>query len=146
MIPQNLFSGNAGYGIAIVDSAHDNQVLDTYIGTAVFGMTRLSNGRGGVLLAGQAHDNTIGSPVSQARGGQNRTGKVGTRGEIRTPSNLISGNNGFGVGLGRGTHGNLVVNNYVGLDRFGRRLPNVGPAIINAGVGNTLLGNSVAPN
>lgn len=146
VIPQNLFSGNAGYGIAIVDSAHDNQVLDTYIGTAVFGMTRLSNGRGGVLLAGQAHDNTIGSPVSQARGGQNRAGKVGTRGEIRTPSNLISGNNGFGVGLGRGTHGNLVVNNYVGLDRVGRRLPNVGPAIINAGVGNTLLGNSVAPN
>ncbi len=145
VIPQNLFSGNSGYGIAIVDSAHDNQVLDTYIGTAVFGVSRLSNGRGGVLLAGQAHDNTIGSSVSQSRVGQSRAGKVGTRGEIRTPSNLISGNNGFGVGLGRGTHGNLVVNNYVGLDRFGRRLPNVGPAIINAGVGNTLLSNSVSP-
>lgn len=141
VIPQNLFSGNVGYGIALVDFAHDNQVLDTFVGTAVFGLTPLGNGRGGVLIAGQANHNTIGSSVSQTR-----TGTVGTRGEIRAPSNLISGNSGFGVGLGRATRNNLIVNNYVGLDRIGRRLPNAGPAIINAGVGNTFVDNSVSPH
>jgi hypothetical protein len=137
VIPQNLFSGNRGFGIAMVGSAHHNQVLDTFIGTAVFGLSGASNGRGGLLIAGSAHDNTIGSPTSQ--------GRVGTRGELRSPSNVISGNSGFGVGLGAGSRGNLVVNNYVGLDRLGRRLPNSGPAIVDAGVGNALVGNSVSP-
>ena len=52
MIRQNTFSGNRGYGLAITGRAHDNQVIDSYIGTGILGLTALGNGRGGVLVAG----------------------------------------------------------------------------------------------
>jgi hypothetical protein len=40
-----------------------------------------------------------------------------------------------------GTARNLVVNNYIGLDRRGRRLPNTGRPIVNDGSQNTIRGN-----
>jgi hypothetical protein len=43
--------------------------------------------------------------------------------------------------LRAGTRRNRVINNYIGLDRFGRRLPNTGHAVINKGRGNTIRGN-----
>ena len=76
MIPQNTFSGNRGYGLAITGRAHDNRVFDSFIGTAILGLTALGNGRGGVLVPGTAYRNSI--------------GPVGTK----PPSNLISGNAG----------------------------------------------------
>src|SRR5262249_21179261 len=33
LLPENVFSGNMGYGIAILDKAHDNWVFNTYVGT-----------------------------------------------------------------------------------------------------------------
>ncbi|MGI8447638.1 MAG: hypothetical protein ACR2MP_10765 [Streptosporangiaceae bacterium] len=122
VIPQNTFSGNAGYGVAISGQAHGNQVFTSFIGTNVPGVSPLGNQKGGVLLSGNAYANVIGA--------------VRTR-----PANLISGNDGTGVLLRAGTTRNLVLNNYVGLDRLGRRLPNTGRPIVDYGRGNIIRGN-----
>ena len=126
VIPQNTFSGNDGYGLVIAGRAHDNRVFRSFVGTEVLGVTALGNGKGGILIAGHAHGNVIGQ-------------------EIRTPANLISGNAGIGVTLRSRTHGNSVINNYIGLDRFGRYLPNGGAPIVNAGYRNTIRGNRFRP-
>jgi len=122
VIPQNTFSGNDGYGVAISASAHNNQVFSSFIGTEILGVSALGNHLGGVLLGGNASANAIGAVNL-------------------TPANLISGNDGIGVLLRAGTTRNLVINNYVGLDRRGRRLPNTGRPIVNDGSQNTILGN-----
>jgi parallel beta-helix repeat protein len=122
VIPQNTFSGNAGYGVAITGRAHDNQVFGSFIGTQLLGVKALGNQTGGVLIAGRAYRNLIGQIT-------------------RPPANLISGNTGNGVTLRSGTHGNFVISNYIGLDRFGRPLPNSGRPIVNTGHHNTIRGN-----
>lgn len=122
VIPQNTFSGNLGYGIAIAGSAHGNRVFSSFIGTTLLGLKRLGNQKGGVLIAGRARHNSIGNVRSR-------------------PSNLISGNTGNGVTLGRGTRENRVINNFIGLDRIGRSLRNTGRAVVNRGRRNTIRGN-----
>jgi parallel beta-helix repeat protein len=122
VIPQNTFSGNRGYGVVIAGRAHDNNVLLSFIGTRLLGVRALGNGKGGVLIAGQAYRNLIGQ-------------------DPRLPSNLISGNTGVGVTLTSGASGNLVMANYIGLDRFGRCLLNSGGPIVNTGHRNRILGN-----
>jgi parallel beta-helix repeat protein len=122
VIPQNTFSGNRGYGVVIAGRAHDNNVLRSFIGTQILGVRALGNGKGGVLIAGQAFRNLIGQ-------------------DPRLPSNLISGNTGVGVTLTSGTSGNLVMANYIGLNRFGRCLRNSGGPVVNTGHHNKILGN-----
>jgi hypothetical protein len=122
VIPQDTFSGNAGYGVAISAGAHDNQVFTSFIGTEVLGVSALGNQKGGVLLTGHAHANVIGA--------------INLR-----PANLISGNTGIGVLLRAGTTRNLVINNYIGLGRRGHRLPNTGRPVVNNGSGNIIRGN-----
>ena len=124
VIPQNTFSGNSGYGLAIIGRAHDNRVFSSFIGTAILGLTRLGNQKGGVLVGGTAHGNSIGTLMSR-------------------PSDLISGNTGNGILLLTGTHDNRVINNYIGLDRIGRLLRNTGVAVVNMGTRNTFRGNRV---
>jgi parallel beta-helix repeat protein len=126
VIPQNTFSGNAGYGVAITGRAHGNRVFSSFIGTQILGVKALGNHKGGVLIAGGAYGNVIGQIIGR-------------------PANLISGNTGIGVTLLSGTWGNFVLNNYIGLDRFGRFLPNSGRPIVNAGHGNIILGNQTRP-
>ena len=126
VIPQDTFSGNYGYGIVITGHAHRNKVFGSFIGTLILGVKPLANRRGGVLIAGRAYGNTIG-----------RTRPV--------PANLISGNIGTGVNLTTGTSRNLVVGNYIGLDRFGRCLPNTGRALLNRGHRNTVRANRTRP-
>ncbi len=122
VIPQDTFSGNAGYGVAISAGAHDNQVFTSFIGTELLGVSALGNQKGGVLLTGHAHANVIGA--------------INLR-----PANLISGNTGIGVLLRAGTTRNLVINNYIGLGRRGHRLPNTGRPVVNNGSGNIIRGN-----
>ena len=122
VIPQNTFSGNEGYGVVITGWAHRNRVFRSFIGTQILGVNALGNQQGGVLISGHAYRNLIGQWT-------------------RRPSNLISGNNGIGVTLTRRTFRNFVINNYIGLDRFGRPLPNSGRPIVNAGHRNTIRGN-----
>ncbi len=121
VIAQNTFSGNQGYGVAITGWAHDNRVFSSFIGIAILGLKAAGNDKGGILLAGHARANTIGG------------GKM--------PANLISGNTGNGVTLGSGTSRNLVLSNYIGLDRFGRPLPNTGRPVVNRGHRNVIRGN-----
>jgi parallel beta-helix repeat protein len=126
VIPQNTFSGNKGYGVVIRGRAHNNSVFGSFIGTQILGVKALGNQKGGVLIAGHAYRNLIGQ-------------------KTRRPSNLISGNTGIGVTLSSGTLGNFVVNNYIGLDRFGRYLRNSGRPIVNTGHHNTITGNRSRP-
>jgi parallel beta-helix repeat protein len=126
VIPQNTFSGNRGYGVVITGRAHNNSVFGSFIGTQLLGVKALGNKRGGVLIAGHAYRNVIGQKTHR-------------------PSNLVSGNTGIGVTLSSGTLRNSVVNNYIGLDRFGRYLRNSGRPIVNTGHHNTIIGNRSRP-
>jgi parallel beta-helix repeat protein len=126
VIPQNTFSGNNGYGVVIAALAHDNRVFGGFIGTQILGVHALGNKRGGVLITDRAYGNVIGQAT-------------------RPPSNLISGNTGIGVTLTGGTQKNSVINNYIGLDRFGRYLRNSGLPIVNTGRNNTIRGNLSSP-
>jgi hypothetical protein len=122
VIPQDTFSGNDGYGLAITGRAHGNRVFSSFIGPAILGLTPLGNGKGGVLIAGHAYANVIGD-------------------SRKVPANLISGNTGNGVTLGRFTAFNRVVRNYIGLNRFGRPMPNSGRRVVNHGRHNTVRHN-----
>ncbi len=126
VIPQNTFSGNVGYGLAIAEKAHDNELVNTFIGTNVFGAAALPNQRGGVLISGTADNNSIGTSSSN-------------------PSDLISGNGGNGITLTSGTTSNEIINNFIGLDKFGLHLPNAGFPFVNTGIANTFSGNSIYP-
>jgi len=119
VIPQNTFSGNNGYGVAILDQAYDNQVFNSYMGLDALGTSALGNLAGGVLVAGTANNDTIGGSSSNPS----------------TPtSNLISGNAGNGVTLGTATSSIQVLGNGIGLDRFGLpKLPNSGAPIYASG-------------
>ena len=125
VIPQNTFSGNKGYGVAITALAHGNRVFGSYIGTQILGVHALGNKTGGVLVAVRAYGNLIGQTT-------------------HTPSNLISGNTGIGVTLTDNTMQNSVINNYIGLNRLDQYLRNSGRALVNTGR-NTIRGNRFSP-
>jgi len=108
--------------VVITGRAYQNQVFTSDIGTNVLGTQALANHRGGVLVTGLATRNLIGDA------------------RLR-PANLISGNTGTGVTLTPGTSHNWVIRNYIGLDRFGRPLPNSGRPILNLGYHNIILSN-----
>jgi parallel beta-helix repeat protein len=130
VIPQNTFSGNTRYGVAILGSANNNQVLLSDIGLSAGGTAGLGNLMGGILVGGSAHDNVIGGTA---------TPSVPT-------ANLISANDGNGVTLETGTSNIQVVGNSFGFDRFGAPiLPNSGPAIVVNGSANAdISGNIIA--
>lgn len=122
VIPQNTFSGNLRYGLAISGRAHHNLVFASFIGTEILGFTALANGKGGVLVAGTAHGNSIGAT-------------------LRRPKNLISGNTGNGITLTIGTFRNRVVSNVIGLNRVRKSLRNSGKPIVNHGHQNRIRRN-----
>jgi hypothetical protein len=122
VIPQNTFSGNDGYGLTITGSASGNSVFNSFIGTNVLGTLALGNLRGGVLISGRAHGNSIGD-----------TGKP--------PVNLVSGNAGAGAWLSSGPSYNRVIDNYIGLSRSGKPLRNSGRPVVNNGRHNVVKGN-----
>jgi hypothetical protein len=126
VIPQNTFSGNKGYGVAITGRAYNNHVFRSFIGTQLLGVKALGNKKGGVLIAGTANRNLIGLTTL-------------------LPADLISGNTGIGVTLTPGTLRNSVINNYIGLNRLDRYLRNSGPAVVNIGRHNTIRGNWTRP-
>ena len=122
VIPQNTFSGNDGYGLVITGSAHGNSVFRTVIGTNVGGTLALGNGKGGVLISGHARRNSIGNT-----GGR--------------PVNIISGNGGPGVWLSDGTSFNRVLDNFIGVGRLHKPVPNSGKPVVNKGHHNKVKGN-----
>ena len=128
VIPQNLFSGNKGYGIAITGQAYANQVFNSYVGTSVLGVTARPNQLGGIYVGGSATNDLIGGVTLEKN---------------KPMLNIISGNAGYGVTLDAGTSGISVIGNYLGLDPLGLNLPNsTGPIFVNAAsTGDTVTGN-----
>jgi hypothetical protein len=112
--------------VAITGRAYDNHVFRSFIGTQLLGVKALGNKQGGVLIAGNAYGNLIGLTTL-------------------TPADLISGNKGIGVTLTSGTLLNSVINNYIGLNRLDRYLPNSGRPVVNFGHHNTIRGNWARP-
>ena len=132
VIPQNTFSGNGAYGLAITGGANNNQVFANFIGTNVLGTYALGNSLGGIYVGGSATNNIIG----------------GTSTDPSMPTaNLISGNSGNGVTLAAGSSYISVINNNIGLDRFGKALiPNKGlPIVVDPlSTNDTISGNITA--
>jgi parallel beta-helix repeat protein len=134
VIPQNTFSGNLGYGVAIVDGAHDNQVLNSFVGLDVAGLAALSNQQGGIYVGAYAAHNLIGGSSSDTK---------------EPKKNTISGNVGDGVTLGKGSSYTAVIDNWIGLNRHGDKvLPNSGhPIVVKPGsVHNKISGNVTCCN
>ena len=95
---RNFISGNRGAGIALV-SANGNTIAANYVGLAGDGLTAIGNQHSGIALFDSA-DNTIGA--------------VAGRG------NVISGNAEAGILFqGSGTHGNIVIAEFIGTDPDG---------------------------
>jgi parallel beta-helix repeat protein len=131
VIPQNTFSGNVGYGVAIVGHAYLNQVFNTYIGTSIGGTDADGNLAGGVLVGGSAFANIIGGIAN---------------GSAKPVADLISANQGNGITLGADTTFSFVLNNLIGFDRRGHPvLPNTGiPIATDGSKFNVILGNQIA--
>lgn len=130
VIPRNIFSGNAGYGIAIVGQAHDNQVFNSFVGTDTKGQSAMGNQLGGILVGGTATNNTIGDVPSAP---------------TRSNAVLVSGNSGDGIVLESGTSFTQILNNVIGYDHAGEPvLPNGGaPITVNGSTNDTISGNQV---
>jgi parallel beta-helix repeat protein len=58
--PQNTIASNGRYGIEVLDSAHNNDIFHTYIGTGYLGTEDLGNTLGGVYLGAGTAATTIG--------------------------------------------------------------------------------------
>lgn len=128
VIPQNTFSGNLGYGVALFGNVYNIDVLNSFIGTDTLGTQALGNQAGGILVATAGINNQIGGITTDPRNPQ---------------SNLISGNHGDGITMLYGTAGTEVLQNRIGLDRFDLAvLPNEGQGIaLNGSYTNTISGN-----
>ncbi len=129
VIPENTFSGNRSYGVEIAGHAEHNEIFNSFIGTDVLGTAALANDRGGVYVGGSARNEIIGGAGNDPS---------------QPKRNLISGNTGNGVTLAAGTSFISVIGNWIGLDRFERKvLPNSGhPIVVSPGSHhNTIEGN-----
>ncbi len=62
--PQVTISNNKGYGIAILGSAHDNDIFNSYIGTNYLGTGDLGNQLGGIYVGPGTSSITIGGTSS----------------------------------------------------------------------------------
>lgn len=131
VIPQNTFSGNDAYGVAITGAAYDNQVFNTAIGTSSTITTGLGNGLGGIQLTSTGANNLIGG--AEADSGMPR-------------ANYVSGNTGNGITIAQGVAGEQIVDNFIGVGLHDIPIPNTGQQIANASSGpNFIVGNQPAP-
>lgn len=99
---RNIISGNANYGVYILDSGtQNNTVAGNYVGTNAAGTSAVGN-QVGIVLTNSATNNTIGGTAAGSR-------------------NVVSGNTGIaGIYLtGSGTSNNTVAGNFVGTDATG---------------------------
>jgi hypothetical protein len=127
VIPQNTFSGNTGYGIAITGAAYNNQVFNSGIGTSSELRGGFGNLAGGILLSSSGTNNLIGGFATDP---------------LSPRANYIDSNLGNGVTLAAGVTGDQVIANIIGFDRFGVPSPNAGQAIaINGSYANYIVGN-----
>jgi hypothetical protein len=112
IIAHNVISWNDLYGIAIVGSGADgNMIRRNTIGLNSLGTAKAPNGKYGVYITGGAKYNIVGGEIP---------GEEGYR-------NTISGNTGHGVYIsGSGADDNVVSYNYIGFDGAGSGAHGVG--------------------
>jgi len=132
VIPQNTFSGNLGYGIAITGAAYGNQVFHSSIGFDVLMLSPLGNTAGGILLATSGSGNVIGGVLTDV---------------TKPVANFIGGNGGNGIALAGGSTGQAVIGNAIGVDRAGLPVfPNAGlPLALNGSLSTYVVGNKGLP-
>ncbi len=135
----NVISGNEMDGIHIQGHQAERNIIDgNQIGTDKDGVAAIPNGGDGVQIY-QAPNN-----------------EVGVASEVK-PSNVISGNTGYGVHV-VGTYGTDIRNNYIGIGKTEVSLPNVLGGVFlerthenvvggrrQDGAGNTISGNAAGP-
>ncbi len=122
---RNYFAGIGSPAIAISGSAATgNSVEGNYIGTDVTGTVKLGTQTEGVILKTGPWHNTIGGSVAGAR-------------NVIAGSSLASG---ISI-VGPGTHGNVVLGNYIGTDPTGlKAFGNSGNGIFVSGADSTVIG------
>ncbi|HEX3671680.1 MAG TPA: hypothetical protein VHT92_08260 [Candidatus Cybelea sp.] len=98
----NVLSGNMNNGLEIAGGAWGVTVGPNIIGLSTKGNSLLPNGSDGVLIDGNAHDNTIGDYDQSV-----------------IPQNTFSGNLAYGLAIVGGAHDNTVFNAYVGVNVLG---------------------------
>jgi parallel beta-helix repeat protein len=125
-----VISGNAGYGVLITDNGTtNNTVRDSYIGVNESAAIKVPNDQGGVRIQENASNNSIG---------------------LAGASNVISGNTGYGVSIGRVnpgiqfTTGNTIRNNVIGLDLLSKtKLDNtLGGVLVDSSAKQTVIGGT----
>ncbi len=99
LLRTNVTSGNLGNGIHISGDAQGVTVDPNMVGLNTIGSEFMPNGRNGLLVDGNAHNNIIG----------------GTRQSI-IPQNTFSGNSEAGISFQGNAHDNTVYNAVIGLN------------------------------
>jgi titin len=124
---RNVISGNAKSGVVLYKAtATGNMVQGNYIGTDATGTRDLGNTGRGVDFTTYAASNILGGTTPAA-------------------CNLISGNDGGGVGVYNGSAFNLIQGNCIGLDAAGNRaLGNGGTGVAISNSGPNTIGGAVA--
>lgn len=127
---RNVISGNVKSGVVLyLSSATGNRVMGNYIGTDALGRRDVGNGGRGVDVTNGASGNFVGGEAAGCR-------------------NVISGNDGGGVGIYSGSARNTVAGNYIGTDVSGLAPLGNGAAGVAvtaaAGAGNVVGGTTAA--
>ncbi len=123
----NLVSGNANYGIWVIDAAAANNTIQgNRVGTDISGTLDLGNVVDGIRLT-NAPNNTIGGTATGA-------------------GNLISGNNNYGIGVfGVSTGNTTIAGNLIGTNASGlARIGNTNAGIYVASSTNTTIGGNTS--
>lgn len=120
---RNVISGNASAGIALLDGANGNQVLNNLLGLDASGASSRGNGLRGVFVGGGTA-NTIGGTFAADR-------------------NVISGNGGSGV-LVQNSSADVVQGNFIGLSASGTaaRGNGYGGVVVGMGASNVTIGGT----
>ncbi|HYH69166.1 MAG TPA: right-handed parallel beta-helix repeat-containing protein [Urbifossiella sp.] len=102
LLRTNVISGNRGNGIHLTGDATGVQIAEDIMGMNTNGQLPMPNGANGVLIDGNAHDNTVGgfqvSVIFQ---------------------NTISANGANGIAITGNAANNTVFHSYIGIDIFG---------------------------
>jgi hypothetical protein len=128
VIPQNTFSGNLGWGIALYGNVYDIDIFNSAIGLGATKMSGIGNQAGGILYATSGSGNVIGGSSTNPS---------------EPVANYIAANNGDGLVMLYSSSAATVLNNLFGIDRFGAPVvPNSGQAVaLNGAYGNTVAAN-----
>lgn len=135
VIETSVFSGNTGNGILIAGDASGVVLDPNIVGMTTDGVTEMPNGGHGLMIAGTAHDITVGGYTPSVM-----------------PRSLYSGNGGFGIAVVEQAHDVTIFNTYVGTDMEGTAARGntaggifLGDTVTNTVIGGTPSGNPAEP-